>query len=115
MQRLVPVELPADSAWLTALFECDSSYNVLLKSVIEKKSKGVESSITYVQGELRYKVIRTTDTVYIPVRDSTTYREVPVTVEVPKAYIPRWVPWVAAIAVAIVVLTIAWLLAKFKS
>lgn len=81
VERLVPVTLPADSTALFALFECDSLNNVIMKQLAEHKSKGVESDFSFSDGRFDYNAKTKPDTVYIPVIDSTKYKEIPVEVE----------------------------------
>lgn len=82
-ERLVPVPVPADSSLLTALFACDSLNNVYLKEITETKGKGIESSVSFENGQFSYKTKTPQDTIYIPVTDSIFITEVPITIEVP--------------------------------
>jgi hypothetical protein len=87
-ERLVPVEIPADSAVMSALLECDSLNNVRLVEIDELKSKRVESSfnlstVANKQSSLSYVVKTVLDTVYIPAKDSIIYQEIPLRVDVP--------------------------------
>jgi hypothetical protein len=86
-ERLVPVEIPADSAVMSALLECDSMNNVRLVEIDELKSKRVESSFNLStvdkQASLAYVVKTVFDTVYIPAKDSIIYKEIPLRVDVP--------------------------------
>lgn len=77
-ERLVPVYLSPDSALLTALFECDSSNQVIMKTYNELKSTGVESSLSFDNGKLDYKANAKHDTIYIPAKDSIIYVSTPV-------------------------------------
>jgi hypothetical protein len=84
----VTVEIPADSAVLSALLECDSLNNVRLVEIDELKSKRVESSFNLStagnkQSSLNYVVRTVFDTVYISTKDSIIYQEVPLRVEIP--------------------------------
>ncbi len=81
-ERLVPVYLPADSALLTALFECDSNNQVILKAYDELKSQGMNSHLTFENGRLDYDLETVHDTVYLPAKDSIIYVPQPVEVEV---------------------------------
>lgn len=81
-ERLVPVYLPADSALLTALFECDSNNRVILKAYDELKSQGMNSHLTFENGRLDYDLEAVHDTVYLPAKDSIIYVPQPVEVEV---------------------------------
>ena len=81
-ERLVPVYLPADSALLTALFECDSNNRVILKAYDELKSQGMNRHLTFENGRLDYDLEAVHDTVYLPAKDSIIYVPQPVEVEV---------------------------------
>lgn len=81
-ERLVPVYLSPDSALMTALFECDSMGQVVLKAYNELKSKGVETGLNFENGRLDYQAKVKPDTVYIPAKDSIIY--VPYEIEVVK-------------------------------
>ena len=83
VERLVPVNVPADSSAITALFECDSLNQVVLKQLDEEKTKRIQSAFNFNNGKLNYKTITEHDTVFVAVTDSTIYKEVPVKVEVP--------------------------------
>lgn len=74
------VPVPADSALLSALFECDSNSRVILKAYNELKSRNVESRLSFEDGRLDYSATAARDTVYIPAEDSIVY--VPQYVEV---------------------------------
>lgn len=90
-ERLVPVYLSPDSALLTALFECDSSNQVVMKAYNELKSAGVESSLSFDNGKLDYKANAKHDTIYIPAKDSIIY--VPKYVPGETVYINRLTWW----------------------
>lgn len=79
-ERVVEVPVPADSALLSALFECDSVGRVILKAYNELKSRNVESRLSFEDGRLDYSATTARDTVYVPVGDSIVY--VPQYVEV---------------------------------
>ncbi len=83
IERLVPIQIPPDSAYLFALFECDSNYNVLLKAFTESKTKRMETNLTFDNGKLGYRANTNMDTVYIKGKDSIIYREVPINIPVP--------------------------------
>jgi len=82
VERLVPVAAPADSANITALFECDSLNQVILKSLDEQKSQNVKSRFSYNAGLLRYNFATAPAISFATVRDSIIYREVAVKVPV---------------------------------
>jgi len=88
-ERLVEVPVAADSSFFNAWLECDSSFNVLLRRFDEQKSAGMATAMTLNSQStgaalLSYRVIRVSDTLYIPVRDSIIYKEIPLMVEIPK-------------------------------
>ena len=83
VERLVPVVNPADSANMTALFDCDSANRVILKSLSEEKSRRMNSQFNFNQGKLTYNAKTTRDTVYLPSKEITIEKEIPVRVEVP--------------------------------
>ena len=82
VERLVPVEAPADSANIVALFECDSLNQVIMKSLDEQKSQNVKSRFSYNTGMLRYNFATAPAISFATVRDSIVYREVAVKVPV---------------------------------
>jgi len=83
-ERLVEVPIPADSALMTAYFECDSNFNVLLRSFDEQKSASMATALNLdAGGRLSYQVVRVSDTVYIAARDSIVYKEIAFPVNVP--------------------------------
>jgi len=92
VERLVPVQAPADSANIAALFECDSLNRVIMKNLDEQKSKHTESQFSFNAGVLKYKVTTAPDISFAKVRDSIVYREVPirVPVEVKVNYLTWW-------------------------
>lgn len=83
-ERLIPVEVPADSAILTVLFYCDSINEVRLAEIDELKSRRVNTDLRFDSGKLNYKARASPDTVYLPGRTVETKSEVPVMVEVHK-------------------------------
>lgn len=83
-ERVVEVQLPADSAWLTAWLECDSTNQVILKKLSEKKSPGVFSDLKLQSGKLDYYINTIKEPQKVAVKDSIIYKEIPVKVEVQK-------------------------------
>lgn len=86
VEKLIPVQLPADSSAIYALFECDSANNVILKQLNEEKSKHVATKINFIPGKtakLDYKSKTTPDTVYIKGTDRLIYKDRPVITEKP--------------------------------
>jgi hypothetical protein len=92
VERLVPVQAPADSANIVARLRCDSLNRVILTSLTELKSKGVESSLSINNGLLTYDFRTAPALSYAKVRDSIVSREVPVNVylDKPVNFITWW-------------------------
>lgn len=67
----------ADSATATALLHCDSAYNVVVDAltIAEGKNIGLEArlsqvgTITLPRAEMAVKAVKTTDTLYLPIRE----------------------------------------------
>ncbi len=83
VERLVPYQVPADSAQFYALLECDSLNNVILKEFSEYKSKGMDSQFALNHNKLSYIIHRQTDTVYVKAADSIRIEKIPYPVKVP--------------------------------
>lgn len=86
VERLVPVQLPADSSILEAYFECDSTNRVIMKELSEEKSKRVSTKLNFSPGKLArldYKSNTKPDTVYISGKDITIYKDRPVYIDKP--------------------------------
>ena len=68
----------ADSATATALLHCDSAYNVVVDAltIAEGKNIGLEArlsqigTITLPRAEIAVKAVKTTDTIYLPIRET---------------------------------------------
>lgn len=68
----------ADSATATALLHCDSAYNVVVDAltIAEGKNIGLEARLSqigtniYPRAEMAVKAIKTTDTIYVPIRNT---------------------------------------------
>lgn len=68
----------ADSATATALLYCDSAYNVVLDAltIAEGKNIGLEARLSqigtniYPRAEMAVKAVKTTDTIYVPIRET---------------------------------------------
>lgn len=68
----------ADSATATALLHCDSAYNVVVDAltIAEGKNIGLEArlsqigTITLPRAEMAVKALKTTDTIYVPIRNT---------------------------------------------
>lgn len=89
-ERLVPVYISPDSALLTALFECDSNNQVILRQMEEWKGKSMESDLSFENGRLDYKAKANPDTVYLPGKDSLIYVPQPVEVRVEVNRLTWW-------------------------
>lgn len=119
IERLVPVQVPADSASVQALFECDSLNQVIMLELNEAKSRGVQSGASFQNGNFKYTLKTVHDTVYIQAKDSIVYREVPVKVSVP--YEVNKLTWLQKVYIRagqllfiLLVAGLAYLLAKGK-
>jgi hypothetical protein len=123
-ERLVEVQTPADSAWLVAYLECDSNYNVLIHSIVEKTTSGMQTGIeqSKIDGQkskIEYRVIRIPEKIYIPGRDSIIYRDVPITVEIPVEVnrLTGWQYfqiWAGRISLLLLVIVAFWAYLKLK-
>lgn len=68
----------ADSATATALLHCDSAYNVVVDALIiaEGKNIGLEARLSQInttnhhRAEMAVKATKTTDTIYVPIRET---------------------------------------------
>ena len=68
----------ADSATATALLHCDSAYNIVVDAltIAEGKNLGLEARLSKInttnqpRAEMAVKAVKTTDTIYIPVRET---------------------------------------------
>ena len=68
----------ADSAMATALLHCDSAYNIVVDAltIAEGKNLGLEARLSQInttnqqRAEMAVKAVKTTDTIYIPIRDT---------------------------------------------
>ena len=68
----------ADSATATALLHCDSAYNVVVDAltIAEGKNIGLEArlsqigTITLPRAEMAVKAVKTTDTIFVPIRET---------------------------------------------
>ena len=119
-ERLIPVPVPVDSLTVSALFECDSSYNVLLKTYNEEKTKRVESGFGFGNNLFNYKANTVRDTLYVVGKDSTIYRDVPFKVPVPYEVnkIKGWqyfLIWCGVISLAVLLVLIIIRLIKRKN
>ena len=118
-ERLVEIQLPADSAWLTAYLECDRTNQVILRGLSERKSEGVLSDLKFTNGVLDYRAKTNAAPHKATVRDSIVYKEIPVTVEVPVVEYrqTRWQAFtskIGNISLLLLLLFGAWKLIKIK-
>ena len=68
----------SDSAMATALLHCDSAYNIVVDAltIAEGKNLGLEARLSQInttnqpRAEMAVKAVKTTDTIYIPIRDT---------------------------------------------
>lgn len=68
----------ADSATATALLHCDSAYNVVVDAltIAEGKNIGLEARLSQInttnqqRAEMAVKATKTTDTIYVPIRET---------------------------------------------
>ena len=79
--KLIPVQIPPDSAWLRAYLACDSNNQVIMQAFEEQKSSGANSSLKLNNGILDFHAVFVHDTLYLPGKDSLIY--VPVDVPGP--------------------------------
>jgi len=93
VERLVPVELPVDSANILALFECNDLNQVIMKELTEVKSKRIQSLFSFNAGQLKYNFKSALDTVYLPAKDSIVSRDVPIYVNVPGPEVNKLTKW----------------------
>lgn len=84
--KLTPVAVQGENASLTALFECDSTNKVLLKQFGELKSKNMNSSFSFTNGQLNYKAQTEPDTVFVKSTDQRYYvnRQITKTITITK-------------------------------
>lgn len=78
VEKLVPVQVPADSASIQALFRSDSAGGVVMAQIAEQKSAHVSSRVSFNNGVLSYKAKTVHDTVWLPAKDSIVYKDKPI-------------------------------------
>lgn len=86
VKEIETIQLPPDSAWLNAFFECDSNNQVLLSRVETLQGERVKQSFNYNAGQLTTRATdNATKDIESTVKDSIIYErvEVPYPVEVP--------------------------------
>ena len=78
VERDTCVITQADSATATALLHCDSAYNVVVDAltIAEGKNIGLEArlskigTVTLPRAEMAVKAVKTTDTIFVPIRET---------------------------------------------
>jgi hypothetical protein len=116
VEKLVPVSLPADSAYIEALFECDSTNQVIMKELTETKTKRVNTTTAFKAGKtasLAYRAKTIHDTIYAKQIQSLKYKEVPVPYpEIKEVNVLHW--WQKVLMWEGVVFTILLLIAIYR-
>ena len=118
VERLVPVQLPADSSSIKALLDCNDKNQVILKELSEAKSQNVQSQYSFANGILEYKTKSKPPIAHIPVRDTTIYKEIPVPypVETKVNYLTGWQwaqVWAGRVLLALIFLYILYTYIRF--
>ena len=75
--RLVPVQIPADSSSIFALLECDSMNHVIMKQLSDRSSNYVVQNVRIDSNRLVVKTIYMPGEVSVLVHDSIINRDVP--------------------------------------
>ena len=78
VERDTCIVTSADSATATALLHCDSAYNVVVDAltIAEGKNIGLEARLSQInttnqpRAEMAVKATKTTDTIYLPIRET---------------------------------------------
>lgn len=109
--RLVPVNLPNDSALLRLQLECDSAKRVLVTALDELKGANVSTALELSGSLLTYRSRYATQQQHIVVSDSIVERQVPIevlrNVEVNRLYTwQKALMWLGAAFILIVALKI---------
>jgi len=76
-ERLVPVEVPADSSSYFALLECDSLNRVFIKQLSESKTSNVTESFKLKNNQLSVNFKSQPADVKVVVRDSIVTQQIP--------------------------------------
>lgn len=94
IEKLVPVEIPADSAAIRALLECDENGKVVLKWLDVANSKNVQLQFLLDSlGNLRTNFKVPPDTVYLPFKEtslSTNKKRVETITEEVERKLTKW-------------------------
>ena len=91
-ERLVPYEVPADSAMIRLLLECDSTGNVLMKELQETKTKNMLTELKLNDKEIIYQIQRVKEEGQVIVRDTFRIEKIPYPVET-VTYINKPTTW----------------------
>ena len=114
------IELPADSSFIKAWFECDSLNQVIMTELQNRSGKKVKHSTSFNQGQLIVKAKVDSQAVYIAWKerhDSTAVLETVIKeVEVEKIVYrkPKWLKSLASIGVGSIFLLIFIFIKKIK-
>ncbi len=118
-EKQVPVQLPADSASLTALFECDSLNRVTMTNVEQLKGRNLQLLATFdkLKGELQILANQPPDTVYLPSKTIYVKEQIPIEVayNVYTNELNWWqkaLAWLGGITLFIITLTIIFKIKK---
>ncbi|MHB9003514.1 MAG: hypothetical protein ACYC6C_05560 [Coriobacteriia bacterium] len=76
-ERIVPVDVPADSSSYFALLECDSLNQIYIKELHEQKTEHVTDTFVLYKNKLLVKFKSAPGELKVIVRDSIIEREVP--------------------------------------
>lgn len=113
--KLIPVEIPPDSAWLRAYLACDSNNRVIMKAFEEQKGRRTESSLSLDSGGvLEYHANSRPDTIYVQGKDSIIYQ--PVEVPGPVTNVLTWWQelWIRLGKLLVVGIAIRYIIRRFK-
>lgn len=118
-ERLVPVQVPADSSLVQALLECDSNYKIVIKQLSITPGNTLATALQQHSDSIVVKTVSVPYPIYIRARDSIIEREVkvevPVPVEVNKlSWWQKALIRVGALALVALILWLAWRLAIKK-
>ncbi|MBS4057758.1 MAG: hypothetical protein KGZ82_10620 [Bacteroidales bacterium] len=109
-ERPAMVVIPADSANLRALLECDSLNRVVLRALDEIKTPGLESNFSLEEGKIIYRLRTIRDTITVYVTDTVFREQVPV--EVPVPYEVNRLKWYQLLLICVGVFSIVLFLIK---
>lgn len=89
-ERIVKVDVPADSSSIIALLECDSLNQVILKQLNEKNTDDAQSNFTLKNNVVSVK-FKSNPKPKVIVRDTTIYKDRPYPVKTEKTvYKTKW-------------------------